>query len=88
MRDQCGDVATPSASERTLRTPSRRDVMRRGVKLAFVAPALSTFFASEAYAANYSCYPFDHACQPPGQGAEDCCPGLQCTQVGEDGRCR
>lgn len=52
---------------------SRRDVMRHGVRLAFVAPAISTFLAHEAYAANYSCYPTGHAC---GTGHnEPCCTG-------------
>jgi len=52
---------------------SRRDVVRAGVKLAFVAPVLSTFFARDAYAASYSCYPPLHACG--GAGQEPCCSG-------------
>ncbi len=48
---------------------TRRDVVRRGVKLAFVAPVLSTFFAKDAYAATYSCYPAGHDCP----GNESCC---------------
>jgi hypothetical protein len=44
------------------------------VKLAFVAPALSTFFAKDAYAASYSCYPAGHICGGPGQ--EECCTGV------------
>lgn len=56
--------------------PTRRAVIQRGVKLAFVAPLLSTFFAKNAYAASYSCYPAGHACGLPGQ--EPCC-GTPCT---------
>lgn len=82
-----GDVGRRSASELSRQAPSRREVVGRGVKLAFVAPVLSTFFASQAYAANYSCYPVGHACEPPGQGAEDCCQGLSCVQVGLEGFC-
>ena len=52
---------------------ARREVMRTGVKLAFVAPVLSTFFAKDAYAASYSCYPAGHVCG--GEGQEDCCNG-------------
>lgn len=55
---------TPPAAHR-----SRRDVVRQGMKLAFVAPLLSTFFAREAYAVSYSCYPAGHACP----GIELCC---------------
>jgi len=53
---------------------SRRDIVRNGVKLAFVAPVLSTFFAKDAYAASYSCYPAGHLCGGPGQ--ENCCTGV------------
>ncbi len=53
----------------------RREVLRAGAKLLWVAPVLSTFFASQVYAANYSCYPAGHAC--PGQ--ESCCTGLDCN---------
>ncbi|MGB2984330.1 MAG: hypothetical protein WBE26_00490 [Phycisphaerae bacterium] len=55
---------------------TRREVVRRGVKLAFVAPVLSTFFAKDAYAFNYSCYPPGHACGVTKW--EDCCTG-ECT---------
>jgi len=78
---------SPFAQDARGAIPTRRDIVRRGVKLAFVAPVLSTFFAADAYAANYSCYPVGHACEPPGQGAEDCCPGLSCVQIGLDGFC-
>lgn len=67
--------------------PSRREIVGKGLKIAFVTPLISTFFASQAYAASYSCYPQGHTCKPPGQGTEDCCPGLQCTQVGQGGTC-
>ncbi len=55
---------------------SRRDVVRSGVKLAFVAPVLSTFFAKDAYAATYSCYFAGHTCG--GVNQEDCC-GTACN---------
>lgn len=61
------------------RLQSRRDLVRHGVKLAFVAPVISTFFARDVYAANYSCYPTGHACTgPSGTDAENCCSGV-CT---------
>ena len=52
----------------------RRDLVRRGVKLAFVAPVITTFFAKDAYAAAsvMSCYPTGQAC---GAGTEPCCDG-------------
>ena len=78
MRDQSGDVAAPSGVQGQGATPSRREIVRHGVKLAFVAPLLSTFFAREAYAANYSCYPLGHLCDTA-IDPERCCPGLQCT---------
>lgn len=54
---------------------TRRELVRRGVKLAFIAPVVTTFFAQEAYAAgsNHSCYPTGHACG--GGEKEDCCSG-------------
>ena len=55
--------------------PTRRSVVRAGVKLAFVAPVVSTFFASQAYAVNYSCYPAGHLCDSGGSNAEPCCNG-------------
>ncbi len=59
---------------------SRRAVVREGMKLAFVAPVLTTFFASDAKAAgsNHSCYPVGHECAGT-HIAEGCCPGLNCT---------
>lgn len=69
--------------------PTRRGVVREGLKLAFVAPAISSFFAREAYAASYSCYPVGHVCVPPGQNTgEHCCPGLQCVRFGRLGICK
>lgn len=50
---------------------SRRQVVRSGLRLAFTAPVISTFFASDAYAVNYSCYATGHACP----GNEPCCSG-------------
>ncbi len=70
------------AAEHTVRGESgssRRDVIRQGVKLAFVAPLLSTFHPQAAYAGNYSCYPAGHVCP----GAEPCCDSLACN----DGVC-
>ncbi|MFQ5590147.1 MAG: hypothetical protein ACE5HE_03195 [Phycisphaerae bacterium] len=62
---------------------SRREVVRQGAKLAFVAPILSTFVAQQAYAA-YSCYPQGHACTNGGGDAEICCPGLTCKDPDVD----
>ncbi|MCH8251347.1 MAG: hypothetical protein IID36_02725 [Planctomycetes bacterium] len=60
--------------------PSRRDIVRRGAKLAFIAPLLTTFLAEDAYAAgsNHSCYASGHACGLGGE-QEACCAGLSCT---------
>ena len=59
--------------------PSRRAIVTGGVKLAFVAPVLSTFFASQAYAANYSCYPLGHTCDTVSEGKrQQCCGALTC----------
>ena len=58
---------------------SRRAVVREGMKLAFVAPVLTTFFASDARAAgsNHSCYPATHLCDGV-HIKEGCCPPLTC----------
>ncbi len=59
---------------------SRRTIIREGVKLAFVTPAIVTFFAREARAgtaSNHSCYPVGHACG--GVTLEQCCDGLTCV---------
>jgi hypothetical protein len=54
--------------------PTRRELVRRGTKLVYVAPFLSTFLAKQAQAktTNHSCYPANHACP----GAEPCCSGV------------
>ncbi len=59
---------------------SRREVVRQGAKLAFVAPLLTTFLAREAQAATklYSCYAPGHACP----GAEPCCSGICGGDIG------
>ena len=67
--------ADPTGDERGPRLHSRREVIRRGSKLAFTAPIISTFYASQAYAGNYSCYAEGHACA----GAEPCCGDLSCN---------
>ena len=54
---------------------SRRDAIHQGAKLALAAPVVSTFFARQAYAVNYSCYAEGHECV----GAEPCCEGLACN---------
>ena len=67
------DIAEPNDSP--VAGSTRRDVLRQGAKLAWVAPVVSTFYASQAYAANYSCYAAGHACP----GNETCCAGLMCN---------
>lgn len=62
--------------------PDRRAVVRGGIKLAFAAPILSTFFASQAYAGNYSCYALGHQCVDGGPNAEPCCAALTCQADG------
>lgn len=56
---------------------SRRDVVRHGLRMAFTAPVIMTFSASEARAAgsNLSCYPQGHTCP----GMEPCCDDLDCN---------
>jgi len=81
--------AMAGKTEQQLPDPARRLAIRQGLKLAFVAPVISTFYAREAYAASYSCYPAGHWCEPPGQNPpEPCCPGLSCVQVGLSGHCQ
>lgn len=66
--------------------PSRRDVVRGGVKLAFVAPVISTFFAQQAYA-GYSCYPLGHDCDAASETKRQaCCDALVCD--GDPGTCQ
>ncbi|MBI4718593.1 MAG: hypothetical protein HY763_12360 [Planctomycetes bacterium] len=64
-------------------TRTRREVVRQGVKLVFVAPVVSSFFARDAVAAgsNHSCYPAGNVCG--GATLEPCCDGLTCIA----GRC-
>jgi hypothetical protein len=64
--------------------PTRRDVVLRGMKLVFVAPALSTILASDVYAAasRFSCYPAGHVCSAA--SLENCCNGA-CS--GNPGTC-
>ena len=72
------DIANVAEESR----PTRRAVVRGGAKLAFTAPLLSTFFASQAYANNYSCYEQGHKCQDPGPNWEPCCDTLTCKADG------
>ena len=76
MNSRC--LSSPGDSEPREARPHRRDIMRAGVKLAFVPPIVSTFHASQAYAANYSCYGLGHSCDTS-EDPERCCPGLDCT---------
>ena len=43
-------------SDRLAVTPHRREIIRAGVKSVFVPPIISSFHASQACAADYSCY--------------------------------
>jgi len=57
---------------------TRREVVRGGLRLAFVVPVLSTFYVADARGAasgNQSCYPAGHACNDGGPNAEPCCNG-------------
>lgn len=89
MREESGhhhaevEVARDSAGDGA---PTRRDVVRNGVKLVFLAPVVSTFFAHEAYASNYSCYPQGHACSLV-LNREPCCGGLTCRVAGINTKC-
>lgn len=63
--------------------PTRREMVRKGAKLAFAVPIISTFYASQAYAANYSCYGLGHSCtDPTPPNEEPCCAGLSCLGGG------
>jgi len=75
-KDRSRSESSPADISREGCMHSRRDVVRQGMKLAFVAPVLSTFFARDAVAAgsNHSCYPDGHACGGGGQ-QELCCSG-------------
>ena len=87
MGSEPQETSGPAGSPESVHRPilhsqvSRRELMRKGAKLVFVAPVLSTFFAHDAFAAGsrHSCYPAGHAC-----GAAhnlECCPGLTCQGV-------
>ncbi len=69
----------PSDRVLTVDQRNRRAVVRQGVKLAFVAPIISTFFARDAYAATYSCSPIGNDCLADG----DCCSN-NCDTLGTD----
>ena len=75
--DLCGANQDPDRPVDSRRT--RREVVRQGIKLAFVAPVISTFFARDAYADNYSCYTQGHVCNNDSSDPEDCCAGLTCN---------
>ena len=79
---QRGGEESPSASARGARPlPGRREVVRQGIKLAFVAPVLSTFFAKDAIAAGSgaSCYPNGQDC-----GSDEACCSGDCDIGGTD----
>ena len=78
-RTDCSPDQEPDAGEAHVPAQhTRRELVRCSVKLAFVVPILSTFFAKDAYAASYSCYPAGHACDAPRN--EPCCSG-SCNAV-------
>jgi hypothetical protein len=79
------DGATSETAGPSDRGATRREVVRRGVRLAFVAPVISTFFARDAYAASYSCYPQGHVCRNDASDPEPCCDTLTCN--GNPGTC-
>lgn len=68
------DADNPENSGRT-----RREVVRQGIRLAFIAPVISTFFARDAYADNYSCYQQGQVCNNDNSDPEPCCAGLTCN---------
>ncbi len=91
------DQSTESAKIETIESsdsihPSghtRREIVRKGAKLAFVAPVISTLFANQAWAqasGNLSCYPVGHACTTVPGDPEPCCPTLACN--GAPGTCQ
>ena len=80
MKEQTSDN-TPAGTDQGATPPTgqtRREVVRSGIKLAFVVPVVSTFLAANAYAARYSCYPVGHACDAT---TEPCC-GTACPGGG------
>ena len=73
-------AARPDAPEQPdISRPARRDIVRHGIKLVFVAPVISTFFVREAQAvpSAASCKPAGSPCPLPGLDPE-CCSG-NCT---------
>lgn len=70
-RMAAGNAAPPN--------PTRREVVRRGAKLAFVVPVVATFFARDAYAAASAA-----SCRSPGNACAtdaDCCGTDICNGV-------
>lgn len=84
---ETGDRAAPSPDAVTdTSLPTRRSVVRQGVKLAFVAPVISTFLTDDALAYNQSCYPLGHACDAASEAKRQaCCGPLTCD--GDPGTC-
>ena len=80
MNEHMDDAAPTERIDRRVERmgQTRRKVVRAGIRLAFVAPVISTFFAANAYAARYSCYPVGHACDAT---TEPCC-GTACPGGG------
>lgn len=80
-RDGTGDRATSSVGVRAdASLPTRRSVIREGVKLAFAAPVISTFLTDDALAYNQSCYPAAHACDAASElKRQACCGALTCV---------
>lgn len=84
-----GDHQDKGAGERAVssgdavtsrRLPTRRSVIREGVKLAFAAPVISTFLTDDALAYNLSCYPLAHACDAGSEAKRQaCCGALTCV---------
>ena len=73
LADTSSETAVPSETAAPSETDAtRRHLLRKGVKLAFVSPIVTSFLASQARAAgsNLSCYPTGQAC-----GDEECCNG-------------
>jgi len=73
----------PTAVDNSASTASgllaRRDLLRRGTKLVFIAPVLMTFSAQQAHAVwtRHSCYKAGRPGAPCTAGAaEPCCSGL------------
>ncbi len=86
MNEHASDNSTADTARNPtgLTGQTRREIVRTGVKIAFAAPVLSTFFAADAYAARYSCYPIGHAC---GAATEPCC-GTACPGGGAYKPCK